>query len=67
MLSHPISSRRYVAGQACTQEVLAWLLVFTQRSVLHIAVHVTSTTSGQRSQRYGLTGKLSLHVIQLLL
>jgi hypothetical protein len=49
------------------QVVLAWLLVFTQRSVLHIAVHVTSTISGQPSQRHGLTGKLSLDVIQLLL
>jgi hypothetical protein len=56
-----------MAGHACMQEVLAWLLVFTQRSVLHIAVHVASKTSGQRSQRHGLTGKLSFDVIQLLL
>jgi hypothetical protein len=66
MLSHPINSGRYVAGHAYMQEVLAWLLVFTQRSVLHIAVHVTSKTSDQRSQRHGLTGKLSFDVIQPL-
>jgi hypothetical protein len=49
------------------QDILAWLMVITQRSVLHTCVHITSRTSGQRIQQHGLTGKLSLKVIQPLL
>jgi hypothetical protein len=64
MFSHAINSGRHVAGHACMQEVLAWLLVIPQCSVLHItvlrrlAVNVPNDTGSP---------EISLDVTQLLL